>query len=66
LTTQFAPAISRIVKQFKGTITKQIGFPIWQKSFYDHIIRDEKDYLVRWNYIDTNPERWGEDEYFLS
>lgn len=32
--TQFAPTISRIIKQFKGSITKQIGFSIWQKSFY--------------------------------
>ena len=39
--TQFAPTVSRIIKQFKGKITKQVGFPIWQKSFYDHIIRDE-------------------------
>lgn len=35
--TQFAPTISRIIKQFKGSITKQIGFSIWQKSFYDRI-----------------------------
>ena len=31
--TQFAPTISRIIKQFKGSITKQIGFSIWQKTF---------------------------------
>lgn len=37
--------------------------PLWQRSYYDHIIRDEKDFLIRWNYIDTNPARWGEDEY---
>ena len=42
--TQFAPTISRIIKQFKGSITKQIGFSIWQKSFYDRIIRNEKEY----------------------
>ncbi|MBR3692092.1 MAG: transposase [Clostridia bacterium] len=37
---------------------------LWQSSFYDHIIRDENDYLTRWNYIDTNPARWAEDEYY--
>lgn len=31
--TQFAPTISRIIKQFKGSITKQIGFSIWQNPF---------------------------------
>jgi len=27
--TQFAPTISRVMKQFKGSITKQVGRPIW-------------------------------------
>ena len=29
--TQFAPTISRVIKQFKGSVTKQVGRPIWQK-----------------------------------
>jgi len=61
--TQFAPTVSRIIKQFKGSITKQIGFSIWQKSFHDRIIRDEADYKRIWQYIDENPARWDEDEY---
>jgi REP element-mobilizing transposase RayT len=31
--TQFAPTVSRVMKQFKGSITKQIGRSVWQKSF---------------------------------
>jgi len=58
------PTVSRIVKQFKGSVSKQIGSPIWQRSFYDHIIRDEADYLRIWEYIDTNPLKWEEDEYY--
>lgn len=58
--TQFAPTISRIVKQFKGSITKQIGFSIWQKSFYDRIIRNEKEYQEVWNYIHNNPLKYLE------
>ena len=58
--TQFAPAISRISKQFKGSITKQIGFSIWQKSFYDRIIRNEKEYQSVWNYIHNNPLKYLE------
>ena len=53
--TQLAPAMSRIVKQFKGAITKQIGRPIWQKSFYDHVIRNQQDYAEIWQYIENNP-----------
>lgn len=59
--TQFAPTLSRIVKQFKGSVTKKAGFPLWQKSFYDHVIRCEKDYLEIWSYIDNNPKRWLDD-----
>lgn len=58
--TQFAPTISRIIKQFKGSITKQIGFSIWQKSFYDRIIRNEKEYQSVWNYINNNPLKYLE------
>lgn len=52
--------ISRIIKQFKGSITKQIGFSIWQKSFYDRIIRNEKEYQSVWNYIHNNPLKYLE------
>ena len=37
---------------------------IWQRSFYDHIIRGEEDYLKIWNYIDTNPQKWKEDKFY--
>ena len=53
--TQFAPTISRVIKQFKGSITKQVGRPIWQKSFYDHGIRNQQDYDEIWKYIENNP-----------
>ena len=56
--TQFAPTISRAIKQFKGTITKQIGSPIWQKSFYDHGIRNQQDYDEIWQYIENNPLKY--------
>ena len=36
---------------------------IWQRSYYDHIIRDEDDYLKIWEYIDNNPAKWIEDKY---
>ena len=63
--TQFAPTLSRVIKQFKGSITKQIGKSIFQKSFHDHIIRDQADYLKIWNYIETNPAKWQEDCFYV-
>jgi REP element-mobilizing transposase RayT len=58
------PRIGRIIQHFKGYASKRVGFPIWQTGFYDHVIRDEKDYLSRWKYIDENPLKWQEDELF--
>ena len=57
--TQFAPTISRVIKQSKGSITKQIGKPIWQKSFYDHGIRNGQDYNEIWKYIENNPLKYA-------
>ena len=62
--TMCAPTISRIVKQCKEYVTKQIGYSIWQKSYHDRIIRNEKEYLIKWQYIDENPIKWNEDEYY--
>lgn len=57
--TQFAPTISRVMKQFKGSITKQVGRSIWQKSFYDHGIRNQQDYDEIWAYIENNPLKYA-------
>ncbi len=60
-----APTMSRVVKQLKGYVSKQVGTTIWQKSFHDHIIRNRKDYEEHLQYICENPIRWGYD-VFLS
>jgi len=59
-----APTISTVINQLKGAITKQIGFSMWQKLFHDRIIRDEIEYQNKLNYIEENPARWAEDEYY--
>ena len=57
-----APTISTVVRLFKGTVSKQIGCSIWQKGFYDHVVRNEVDYLEIWNYIEGNPSKWLDDK----
>ena len=57
--------LSTIVNQTKGKITRELGYPLWQRSFHDHIIRNDKDYEMIWNYIEANPSKWDEDKYFL-
>lgn len=56
--------LSTIINQMKEIASKRAGVSLWQKSYYDHIIRSEDDYLRIWNYIDTNPVKWTEDEYY--
>ncbi|MEG1894883.1 MAG: transposase, partial [Oscillospiraceae bacterium] len=77
-TTQgsFPTAVSDIVQRFKTITTKlyingvkngdypQFNKKIWQKSFHDHIIRNEHDYLEIWQYIDENPLKWKDDCFY--
>lgn len=37
---------------------------IWQRSFHDHIIRDESDYIEHLRYIEENPLKWQNDELY--
>ena len=55
-----------IVGSLKRYVSKQVGYSIWQKSFYDHIIRNEDDYINHLQYINENPKKWliGKDEYY--
>ena len=56
--------LSRIIKQYKGAVTKQIGHSIWQKLYYEHIIRNEKEYYTIKEYIQNNIINWKKDKYF--
>ena len=62
---QVAPTVSRLIKQWKGVITKRIGFSPWQRSFHDHIIRNEMDYERIAEYIENNPANWESDCFFM-
>ena len=72
-----APTVSEIVQSFKrySTIeyTKMVKdgiLPpfegrIWQRSFYDHIIRNQNDYNEIYKYIYENPMRWKFDKFCM-
>ena len=57
-------SLQNIIRNLKSYVTKQIGYSPWQVRFYDHVIGDEADYLEIWQYIDNNPAKWAEDEYY--
>ena len=46
--------LGTIVRSLKTMVTKEVGFSIWQRSYYDEIIRDEKHFQSVWNYIEYN------------
>jgi putative transposase len=61
--------LSEIVRAFKtfsargiNEMTKTPGVPVWQRGFYDHIIRDERSLERVREYIVTNPRRWKSDK----
>ena len=57
-------SLSTVICQFKGYVTKQVGYSIWQKLFHDHIIRSREEYRNIREYICENPVKWTEDCYY--
>ena len=64
--------VSSMMGWFKYQTTKEINNlnggeieKIWQRSFHEEIIRNEKTYCNKWQYIENNPAKWAEDDYFI-
>ena len=55
------PMLISTLKRFSN---KKCGIDIFQRSYHEHVIRNENDYLQIWEYIDTNPAKWAEDRYY--
>lgn len=54
-----APTVSTVVGSMKRWVSRQFGRPVWQKSFYDHGIRNQRDYDEIWEYIENNPLKYA-------
>ena len=52
------------LRSWKTLVTKELGYSIWQRSYHDHIIRNEEDYNAILRYIQENPAKWCEDRYY--
>ena len=50
--------ISNIVRSIKTLTAKEVGRPIFQRSYYDHVIRNQRDYDEIWEYIENNSKKW--------
>ena len=58
------PTIPKIINAYKSIVTKEIGYPIWQRNYYEHIIRNEKEYYEIKRYIKNNIIKWEADRYY--
>lgn len=61
--------IDMVIGYIKMNSSKQIHLTmpnqkLWQRSFHDHVIRGEKDYLKIYEYIENNPVRWESDCFY--
>ena len=51
-------AVPHFVSTFKRFCHRDIGAVIFQRSYYDHVIRNQQDYDEIWQYIENNPRKW--------
>ncbi len=54
---QFKSIATKMVKQLR----KAIDSPVWQRNYYEHVIRNEESLSRIREYIQTNPQRWDHD-----
>ena len=60
-------SLGSFMAEFKSSVTKRMRDElnetgIWQRNYYERIIRNEKELNVIRNYIEANPRNWDEDE----
>ena len=61
-------SLGAIIGQFKSSVSRRlkdapdIPSPLWQRNYYEHVIRDEKDLNRIRAYIENNPQMWETDE----
>ena len=56
--------VPRFVSTLKRFCHREAGERIFQRSYHDHIIRNQRDYDEIWQHIDNNPLRWKEDCFY--
>lgn len=57
--------IPRFVAALKRYVNREIGQNIFQRSYHDHVIRGQQDYLKIWEYMENNPKQWELDCFFI-
>jgi REP element-mobilizing transposase RayT len=65
-------SLSSFVACYKATVTRRInrsrdtrGARVWQRNYYERVIRDDDELAGARGYIIDNPGRWADDDYFV-
>ena len=61
-----SPTLGNVIGWYKYQVTKKINqarnvqsMRVFQRSYYDHVIRNQRDYNETWEYIENNPKAWA-------
>jgi putative transposase len=57
-----APPLPRLIASFKSAASRAAGRPLWQRSYYDRVIRDEIELRMLRGYVVDNPLKWAVDQ----
>ena len=62
--------LNQIIAQYKSGVSREIhkidpNVSVWQRSYHDHVIRNQASYDKIWNYIEGNPQKWKEDCFYI-
>ena len=60
------PTLGQIIRHLKAKSSHLIGMHVWQRNYYEHIIRKETELFEIREYIKLNPVRWKKDENNLN
>ncbi|MBR5562342.1 MAG: transposase [Clostridia bacterium] len=56
--------IPKLISTLKRLVNRDIGQNVWQRSYHDHIIRNETSYNGIWEYIEHNASKWKDDCFY--
>ena len=59
--TEFVRALKTFSSRKINELRNMQGTPVWQRNYYEHIIRNDDEYYKTVNYIMENPKKWESD-----
>ena len=72
-TTLASNSVGAIVGQFKSAAGRRInairgtpGAPVWQRNYFERIVRGERELEALRDYISENPRKWSSDRFYVT